>query len=168
LIRLYRPALSALSSSTLPGGAVPRRLQFQIGYQEQVDDIERVIGLADNDGSAARDRHDELAMADRDRSPVRKVDDERTKGLGIIGIAELLDRHLIITMERPRETRSFRHHEFNPTVTHAALANVLSILNRLARQGSWIYARGEKSRRKKRRTALRTSVLDEREEALGG
>jgi hypothetical protein len=121
------------SSSTLPGRTVPCRLEFQIGDQEQVDDVEGVVGLADNDGSAARDCHDELAMADRDRSPVREVHDERAKGLGIISIAKLLDCHLIISMERPLETRFLRGHEPNLTMAGAALGKVLPIFESLGK-----------------------------------
>ena len=86
------------SSSAFSRRTVGCSFKFEIGDQEQVDDIGGVVGLVDDNGSTARGRHDELAVLDRDRSSIREMDDERTKRLSVRSRAEFLDRHRIISL----------------------------------------------------------------------
>jgi hypothetical protein len=64
-------------------------------------------------------------MADRDRTPVREVQDKRTKRLRVVGIAKLFDVIGSSSADRPRETRFFRGHLLNQSVPGAAPAKVL-------------------------------------------
>jgi len=66
-------------------------LEPQIGHQEEIDNIQGIIGLIDQDRSPAWGGHDELAMVDRHLPSVRKMDDKRAKGRGVVKGAHLLD-----------------------------------------------------------------------------
>jgi len=117
------------SSSAFPGRTVPCAREFQIGDHGRVDDIEGVVGLVDKDGLAARGRHDELATVDRNRLAVRQMHDERTKRLGVINRAKLLDCHWSLPFSGGRRLKPSSAHDPNLTMTRAALAKALAILD---------------------------------------
>ena len=75
------------------GRAAGGGLELQVGHQQQVDDMEGVVGLDHDDRSTARNRHDEIAMWDRNLAAIRQVDDEGLERLGLVSGPHLLDGH---------------------------------------------------------------------------
>lgn len=69
------------------------RPQLKVRDKQQIDDVHRVVRLKDNKRSASRRWHYELPVSDMHLAPIRHVDVERPKGLGVIQRSNLLDGH---------------------------------------------------------------------------
>jgi hypothetical protein len=70
-----------------------RWLQFNIGHEQKVDDIRRIIRLNNKNRPAAGHRHDELRMLYGDLPPIGQVQDKGLKRLGSVNRLQLLDSH---------------------------------------------------------------------------
>jgi hypothetical protein len=63
------------------------RLDFEIGDQQEVYDVERLIRLIHKDRAAGRSEGEEFAMRDRDFATIGEVDEKRPEGLCLIKVA---------------------------------------------------------------------------------
>src|SRR5688572_22005763 len=76
------------SAFAAPFRAVRLRLDFQIGHQQQIDDVDRVIRLADVERPSAWNRHQEFLVQYRDLATIRQVQGKRTKRLRVIEFSD--------------------------------------------------------------------------------
>jgi hypothetical protein len=88
------------------------RLDFQISHEQQIDDIERIVGLENHHGSTGGGTRNELAMDDGHFAAVGKVDREGPKRFCVEEFAKFLDRHCMFP-EEPDPYANSRHSAFN-------------------------------------------------------
>src|SRR5437016_6939330 len=79
-------------SSTI-ARAVSLRFDFQVSDQEQINDVDGLVGLADIDRATAWQCHREFAMQHWNLAPICQVHYKRLERLGIVKAFELFNRH---------------------------------------------------------------------------
>ena len=67
-------------------------MKFQVGHQQQVNDVER-LAQVDDENPSVRRRQNELPRGNRNLSAVGEVDDEMLKWFGLVGGSDLFERH---------------------------------------------------------------------------
>ena len=79
-------------------GAIAIGLKLNVGYQQQVDDINSIVGLGDENGAAAGYRHHEFTMMNRHLSAISQMDDKGLERLGIMKVANLVNRYNFVSV----------------------------------------------------------------------
>jgi hypothetical protein len=95
-IELARHGRSSFPPLTV---ALHNRLDFQVRHEEQVDEIDGVVRLADKQDTPAWNRHNKLAVMHGNLASVGKVNYERLEGLGCIETTDLRERHTVLQSE---------------------------------------------------------------------
>jgi hypothetical protein len=74
------------ASSPRPSSAktVRSRTNLQVGYQQEIDDVDHVIRLANQNGPPAWDRRDEFSMVNRHIPTIRKMNHKGPEWLGFV------------------------------------------------------------------------------------
>jgi hypothetical protein len=79
--------LSTASSPPPSLPAVAAGPQLDIGHQQQIDDVYRVVGLSDKDRSPAGNCHDEVPVMNWDFAAIGQVNNEWPKRRGVVQLS---------------------------------------------------------------------------------
>ena len=71
-------------------------MNFQFGHQQQIKDIEALIGTMNNDGAPIFGTRDEIRVLNKKCPAVPHMDGKGSERLGMMRVAKLLDSHTSI------------------------------------------------------------------------
>ena len=74
-------------------GAVAVWLHFKVSDQQEINYLHRIVWLAHEQRSAARNRHDEFLVQHGNRASISQMDHKRLERPGMVERADLLNRH---------------------------------------------------------------------------
>jgi hypothetical protein len=78
---------------SLPTFAPIARSNFKVGGEQQINDVERIIGLINNERSSTRRLSQEFGMLDNDLTAISQMNGEWPKRSGFVKASNLIDCH---------------------------------------------------------------------------
>src|SRR5258708_7263987 len=69
------------------------RFEFEIGHEQEVDNVESVVRLHDDDGATAGCRHHKLTMQNRNATSISHMNSKRLEWLLIVSFSNSFDGH---------------------------------------------------------------------------